>query len=134
MNLSSKRVDFSAKFPSTGGRLVVQVFVFTQAGEISIDGEKTAVTAGTVKFNILVESWGFCGYNGVTCTKGNVEQQGEAIDFTISVKGKGDRQVRTRGKRTDGEEFDRSPLVIRNVAFLRTKKVLTNGKWNKDYG
>lgn len=121
MNLSSKRVDFSAKFPSTGGRLVVQVFVFTQAGEISIEGERTAVTAGTVKFNILVESWGFCGYNGVTCTKGNVEQKGEAIDFTISVKGKGDQQVRTRGKRTDGEEFD----LGGQASLLLSRKVHT---------
>lgn len=121
MNLSSKRVDFSAKFPSTGGRLVVQVFVFNQAGEISVDGERTAVTAGTVKFNILVESWGFCGYNGVTCTKGNVEQKGEAIDFTISVKGKGDQQVRTRGKRTDGEEFD----LGGQASLLLSRKVHT---------
>lgn len=128
MNLSSKRVDFSANFPSTGARLVVQVFVFTQAGEISIDGERTAVTAGTVKFNILVESWSFCGYNGVTCTKGNVEQRGEAIDFTISVKGKGDQQVRTQGKKTDGEEFDlggeASLLLSRKVHICKLSSSL----------
>lgn len=119
MNISSKRIDFSADLVTTGARLTVQVFVFTQNGEITIDGEKTRVSPGTVKFNVLVESWRFCGSAGVTCRKGNTEQRGEAVDLYISIKGREEKQVRVGRRQTDGEEFD----LGGQASLLLSKKV-----------
>ena len=125
MNISSKRIDFSADLVTTGARLTVQVFVFTQAGEITIDGEKTRVAPGTVKFNVLVESWRFCGSAGVTCRKGNTEQRGEAVDLYISIKGREEKQVRVGRRQTDGEEFDlggqASLLLSKKVSMYRPR-------------
>ncbi|XP_061196981.1 uncharacterized protein LOC133205231 isoform X2 [Saccostrea echinata] len=106
MGLSAKRLNFTANIVSVGATLTVQVYIFTKDGEIDVDGETTKVASGTVKFNIKIDNWQFCGSNGVTCKAGNINEVGSAIEFTISIKGKGTGQKKMENKRTDGEEYD----------------------------
>lgn len=104
--IAAKRLDFTADITSVSAKLTVQVYIFTNRGVISIDGENSTVTAGTVKFNIQIEGWQFCGNSGVTCSKGANNEIGDGIEFVITIKGKGTQQRKTTGKRTDGEEFE----------------------------
>lgn len=104
--IAAKRLDFTADITSVRAKLTVQVYIFTNRGVISIDGENSTVTAGTVKFNIQIEGWQFCGNSGVTCSKGANNEIGDGIEFVITIKGKGTQQRKTTDKRTDGEEFE----------------------------
>lgn len=104
--ITAKRLNFTADIKSVNATLTVPVYIFTNGGVISIDGENSTVTAGTVKFNIQIEGWQFCGNSGVTCKQGSKDEIGDAIEFVITIKGKGTQQRKTTDKRTDGEEFE----------------------------
>lgn len=104
-NLTAKRINFNASIPSVSATLLVQTYIFTEAGNITVDGEITEVKKGTVKFNIILDGWTFC--TGSTCSKGGTEEVGAYVDLTISIKGKGTPSRKTgNNKRTDGEEYD----------------------------
>ena len=121
--LSAKRVDFSASIGSVSALLTVNVYIFKEKGEINVDGEKSSVEIGSVKFNIQIVGWDFCGNPGITCDKGGKDEIGDGIQFVISVKGKGSAQRRPdndRNKRTDGDEYDMGG----NAALILSKKVI----------
>lgn len=120
--IAAKRLDFTADITSVSAKLTVQVYIFTNRGVISIDGENSTVTAGTVKFNIQIEGWQFCGNSGVTCSKGANNEIGDGIEFVITIKGKGTQQRKTTDKRTDGEEFE----LGGGSSVLLSRKVLTS--------
>lgn len=42
------------------GELKLTVYIFQEDGNITVDGETTVVTAGTVKFNLEVQKYTFC--------------------------------------------------------------------------
>ncbi|XP_062566808.1 uncharacterized protein LOC134229105 [Saccostrea cucullata] len=123
MGLSAKRLNFTADIVSVDAKLTVQVYIFTRAGEIDVDGETTKVASGSVKFNIRIDNWKFCGSNGVTCRAGNTNEVGRAIDFTISIKGKSTGLKRMKNKRTDGEEYD----LGGGAAVLLSRKIRIDG-------
>lgn len=103
-NLTAKRINFTASIQSVS-TLRVQTYIFTEAGNITVDGEITKVEKGTVKFNIILDGWTFC--TASTCSKGGTEEVGAYVDLTISIKGKGMPSRKTgNNKRTDGEEYD----------------------------
>ncbi|XP_076088901.1 uncharacterized protein LOC143059307 [Mytilus galloprovincialis] len=106
-NISAKTFNFSATIDN-GAKLVVDVYIFTENGTYSLNGENTTVSEGTVKFNIFIENWKFCGDTGVTCSKGSTTEIGKYVDFTIAIKGKGAApQKKTGGgKKTTADEYD----------------------------
>ena len=123
--LSAKRVDFSASIGSVSALLTVNVYIFKEKGEINVDGEKSSVEIGSVKFNIQLVGWDFCGNPGITCNKEGKNEIGDGIQFVISVQGKGSAQKRPdndRNKRTDGDEYDMGG----NAALILSKKVIIN--------
>lgn len=104
-NLTAKRINFTASIPAVSATLRVQTYIFTESGNITVDGETTEVEKGTVKFNIILDGWKFC--TGSNCMKGGTEEFGAYVDLTISIKGKGTPSRKTgNNKRTDGEEYD----------------------------
>lgn len=121
--ISAKRLDFTANIASVSAKLTVQVYIFTKGGVISIDGENSTVTAGTVKFNIQIEGWQFCGNSGVTCAQGSKTEIGDGIDFVIAIKGKGSQQRKTANKKTTGEEFE----LGGGSAVLLSRKIRIDG-------
>jgi hypothetical protein len=76
--------DIAAKmfnFTSTinGAELAVDVYIFTEGGNITLDGEVTPVKEGNVKFNIMIQNWDFCGSAGVDCKKGQGPSQTDEV-------------------------------------------------------
>lgn len=66
------------------------------------------MSKGTLKFNIMIENWSFCGMNGETCKQGPKTSVGEYIEFVIAIKGKksGTKKGGGRKKRTNAQEYD----------------------------
>ena len=123
--LSAKRIDFSASIGSVSALLAVNVYIFKEKGEINVDGEKSSVQIGSVKFNIQLVGWDFCGNPGITCNKEGKNEIGDGIEFVISVQGKGSAQKRPdndQNKRTDGDEYQMGG----NAALILSKKVIIN--------
>ena len=104
-NLTAKRINFTANIASVSSNLNVQTYIFSESGNITVDGESTQVDKGTVKFNIVLDGWTFCEVG--TCRKGQTDEIGKYVDLTIYIKGKGTPSRKTgNNKRTDGEEYD----------------------------
>nr|XP_022310603.1 skeletal aspartic acid-rich protein 2-like [Crassostrea virginica] len=104
-NLTAKRIIFTATISSVSSNLSVQTYIFSESGNITVDGESTQVDKGTVKFNIVLDGWTFC--EAGTCRKGQTDEIGKYVDLTISIKGKGTPSRKTgNNKRTNGEEYD----------------------------
>ena len=107
-NLSAKRLDFVANITSVGAILTVQMYLFEEEGNITQGDEVSQVSEGTLKFNIVIENWSFCGPNGDTCKQGQTNYEGQFIDFIIAIKGKKAGQKRSGGekRRTNAQEYD----------------------------
>lgn len=107
-NLSAKRLDFVANLTSVGATLTVQMYLFEEEGNITQDDEVSQVSKGTLKFNMVLENWSFCGMNGETCKQGQKSSEGEYIEFVIAIKGKksGTKKEGGRKKRTNAQEYD----------------------------
>ncbi|XP_061163394.1 skeletal aspartic acid-rich protein 1-like [Saccostrea echinata] len=104
-NLTAKAINFTASISSVNAKMRVETFLFTESGNITVDGESTMVEKGSVKFNIKLEDWTFCDNSG-NCKKGQATEIGEYVDLTISIKGKSTPSRKTgNNKRTDGEEY-----------------------------
>ncbi|KAL4228725.1 hypothetical protein ACF0H5_011768 [Mactra antiquata] len=84
-NVSVTKFSFSADIPVGGSTatLTSEVFLFNAGGNITVAGEEVEVTAGTMKFNVGIDSWTFCN----PCTKGQTQITGAFLDFDIDIKG-----------------------------------------------
>lgn len=107
-NLSAKRLDFVANLTSVGATLTAQMYLFEEEGNITQDDEVSQVSKGTLKFNIVLENWSFCGMNEEICRQGSKTSVGEYIEFVIAIKGKksGTKKGGGRKKRTNAQEYD----------------------------
>lgn len=107
-NLSAKRLDFVANLTSVGATLTVQMYLFEEEGNITQGDEVSQVSKGTLKFNMVLENWSFCGMNGETCKQGQKSSDGEYIEFVIAIKGRksGTKKEGGRKKRTNAQEYD----------------------------
>ena len=105
-NISAKYFNFTASIAS-GAKLTVDVYIFSKNGTFSLGGENTTVSEGSVKFNIRIDDWKFCGYSGVECKNESKVEIGKYLDFTIAIKGKGASPEKKMGdgKRTTAEEY-----------------------------
>merc|ERR1712141_728231 len=80
-NISVKHTQFNAMISGPGARLIVDIYIFKGNGNVSTSGNETLeVRNGTIKFNIRLENWRFCGGNN-TCQRGNVKQQGTQVEL-----------------------------------------------------
>lgn len=106
-NISAKYFNFTASIAS-GAKLTVDIYIFSENGTFSLGGENTTVSEGSVKFNIRIDGWTFCGDSGVQCKKGQMIETGKYLDFTIAIKGKGASPQKKMGggKRTTAEEYE----------------------------
>lgn len=104
-SLAVKRLDCTTYLDTVGASLTVQIFLFREKGTVSQGDEVSHVSKGTLKFNIIIENWKFCGSNGVECTKGKQLEYGEFIDFTMSIKGSKFATKKDKSKRTSAKEF-----------------------------
>ncbi|KAH3699285.1 uncharacterized protein LOC127861256 [Dreissena polymorpha] len=94
-NISTKKLNFSAEI-NNGAKVMVDMYIFKQGGNISQDGEDTVVKRGDLKFSVTVSGWTFC--NG-TCQPNEV---GEYLDFDIVIKGaRGATKSTSDGKKPD---------------------------------
>ncbi|KAK3599354.1 hypothetical protein CHS0354_009854 [Potamilus streckersoni] len=130
-NLSAIHFSFTADLTSVNSQLVTVIYIFTEAGNITVDNETTEVESGTVKFNIEMKNWSFCGTNNINCSKGNADETGALIDFDIIVKGKGNatkvNETTERMKGTRGDNYD----LGGGAKIIMSKKVkYDNGPWS----
>lgn len=130
-NLTAVYFNFSADLSSVSSKLVTVVYIFTKAGNITVGNETTEVEPGTVKFNIEIKNWNFCGTSNTTCSKGNVNEVGASIDFDIDIKGKGNatkgNETTDRKNGTRGDSYD----LGAGAKVIMSKKVkYDNGDWS----
>ena len=99
-NISVKHIKFEASLSGPGAKLVVDVFIFNGTGNVSTSRNETLeVRPGTIKFNIAIENWQFCGA-AASCTKGRTTEVGTQIELGIEVKGRknASKKSKKRGK------------------------------------
>lgn len=73
------------------------------------------------KFNVFIENWKFCGFDGMECRKGKKFEIGEFIDFVLLIKGLKFFNNKIN-KRINVQEFDMGGSVF--VVFF--KQVIFN--------
>lgn len=119
-NLAVKRLDCTAYLDTVGARLAVQIYLFREEGSVSQGDEESRVSKGTLKFNVFIENWKFCGSDGMECRKGKKSEIGEFIDFALSIKGSKPPNNKIN-KRTNAQEFDMggsaSVVLFKQVTF-----------------
>lgn len=119
-NLAVKRLDCTAYLDTVGARLAVQIYLFREEGSVSQGDEESRVSKGTLKFNVFIENWKFCGSDGMECRKGKKSEFGEFIDFALSIKGSKPPNNKIN-KRTNAQEFDMggsaSVVLFKQVTF-----------------
>lgn len=121
-NLAVKRLDCTTYLDTVGASLTVQIFLFREIGTVIQGDEVSHVSKGTLKFNIIIENWKFCGSNGVECRQGKQLEYGEFIDFTMSIKGSKVATKKDKSKRTSAKEF----YLGGNSSVVLSEKVLYN--------
>lgn len=121
-NLAVKRLDCTTYLDSVEASLTVQIFLFREIGTVIQGDEVSHVSKGTLKFNIIIENWKFCGSNGVECRKRKQLEYGEFIDFTMSIKGSKVATKKDKSKRTSAKEF----YLGGNSSVVLSEKVLYN--------
>lgn len=119
-NLAVKRLDCTAYLDTVGARLAVQIYLFREEGSVSQGDEESRVSKGTLKFNVFIENWKFCGSDTMECRKGKKSEFGEFIDFALSIKGSKPPNNKIN-KRTNAQEFDMggsaSVVLFKQVTF-----------------
>eukprot|EP00112_Aurelia_sp_Birch-Aquarium-sp1_P003353 Seg1374.9 transcript_id=Seg1374.9/GoldUCD/mRNA.D3Y31 product="Skeletal aspartic acid-rich protein 2" protein_id=Seg1374.9/GoldUCD/D3Y31 len=99
-NISVKHIKFEASISGPGAKLVVDVFIFNGTGNVKTSGNETLeVGPGTIKFNIGIESWNFCG-GSTSCRKGSTTEIGTQVELGIEIKGRknASKKSKKRGK------------------------------------
>ena len=107
-NISVKHTQFNATISGPGARLIVDIYIFKGNGNVSTSGNETLeVRNGTIKFNIRLENWRFCGGNN-TCRKGSTVEQGTQVELGVKISGKKapNKKAKARGKGKKVGTFD----------------------------
>lgn len=130
--LQATRIAFESVL-STGGELALQVFIFREEGNVTIDDEVTPVKPGTVKFNILLSNWTFCGESGGVNCRGAI---GRYIDVTLRILGRKPPKRRTqpprpppgRGPKNHNREREFEMGGNVTISFSKKVKLFLSGK------
>lgn len=105
--IAAKSLNFSCNI-ATGAELALTLYVFTESGQIDLDGENTTVSEGSVKLNILIKNWKFCGMS-VYCINevDQTQEAGQYLDIAVEIKGSLESpEQKISGKRTTTDEYD----------------------------
>ncbi|KAL3866252.1 hypothetical protein ACJMK2_043567 [Sinanodonta woodiana] len=130
-NLTTVQFNFSADLSSVSSQLVTVVYIFTKAGNITVGNETTEVEPGTVKFNIEIRNWTFCGTSNTICSKSTANESGALIDFDIDIKGKGNAtKVNETTERKNGTRGDSYELGGGAKVIMSKKVKYDNGDWS----
>eukprot|EP00750_Incisomonas_marina_P017151 INCI19907.1.p1 GENE.INCI19907.1~~INCI19907.1.p1 ORF type:complete len:300 (+),score=72.24 INCI19907.1:364-1263(+) len=91
--LNATRISYDITLDNNIGNILVDTYLFTEAGNITLvnsDDEVVEVfedvEVGTVKFNVAVTDWNWCGNQGYSCSQGQTDQVGDALKLTFTVK------------------------------------------------
>ncbi|EDO34177.1 predicted protein [Nematostella vectensis] len=96
-DISVYTFKMTANITSVKATFMSQVYIFAESGSYVWGDEETEVKKGSVKFNIRVEGWKFCGEPGFTCNDG----VGSYLDSKICIaskKGSGRKMERKKNK------------------------------------
>ena len=103
-----KHTQFAATISGPGAKLTVDIYLFKGSGNVNTSKEETLeVKKGTIKFNIKLESWTFCGA-GASCKKGQTNETGTQVEFGIEIKGhkNPEKKSKANGKGEKVKTFD----------------------------
>lgn len=130
--IAVKHVRFHATISGPGAMLVVDVYVFKAAGNITAGNETMEVKKGSVKFSIEISSWTFCGGSGGdTCSKGSSQEEGTQIELGIEIKGK-TKPKNANSKRGKGRKL--STLDIGGAVCTLSGELRKDGVWEQMAG
>ena len=91
------KISFEAILGASS-KLKVDTMVFGDKGDFQVGSDVIKVVKGTVKFNVVLSGWEWCGVAGVTCA--GSDGVGHSLELDISVRGKSDPAKKA------GEVFD----------------------------
>jgi len=82
-----KNVNLKTFLSDPQAHLELMVWVFLGAGIIRFGNETFAVQNGTMKFNIKISDWPFCGTGNVSClSQTNQREIGQFLDLALSIR------------------------------------------------
>ena len=95
-----KHVQFSATVSGPGAKLTVDIYLFKGNGSVNTSNSETIdVKEGSIKFNIQLANWTFCGGSGGdACKKGSTDQLGSQVEFGIEIKGRNNPKKKAKAK------------------------------------
>ena len=104
-NISCRKFTLSTTVEGPNATVVIEVYIFKENGTFSIanDAEDYSVKRGTVKLNVNIKNWRFCGKaagEDNQCKKGNTVQEGKYVLFVFSVQGKDGKAPKKKAKAT----------------------------------
>lgn len=88
-NLNASVVNFTCSLVGDSAYLHVDLIVFLEDGNITVNTTEYQVTRGSFKFSYYVDNWPFCSAGGEghhECKKGNIDEVGEYLDFEVLLE------------------------------------------------
>ena len=122
---------FSFNTQANGADLKIDIFLFTQDGNLTIgntltkETETLAVTKGSLKFNVNITGWTFCSApadscdpktDNSCCKDGNTYQTGSVLELEI---------ILTR-RNASNSKVEIETLLLDNVQYLDFNRLLAN--------
>lgn len=136
---SDKFEDIACKYMTMTTTLLaesefkVHVYVFTEQGTFTYNGETTSVKAGTVKFSIEISKWHFCRADRFhldnVCMDGQFVQNADYLEMKMMVGGGGAANavpVLTPGAGAHPDEY---MYESSHTSFSLSHAVRADGKW-----
>ncbi|EDO34190.1 predicted protein [Nematostella vectensis] len=111
---------------SVKANFMSQVYIFAENGSYVWGDEETEVRKGSVKFNIKVEGWKFCGDQGYTCKEG----VGSYLDSKICIaskKGSGRKMERKQNKAGERPKGPKGKAKAEKFFFAGDSIVMPRG-------
>ena len=102
-NISCRKFTLSTTVQGPNATVVIEVYIFKENGTFSIanDAEDYSVKRGTVKLNVNIKNWRFCGKaagEDNQCKNGSTVQEGKYILVGFSVQGKDGKAPKEKPK------------------------------------
>jgi len=84
--LPVKNVNLTVALAGPQANLELIVMVFLRSGKVTFGNETFRVESGTLKFNIKISDWQFCGGNETCTSSTNQNEIGQYLDLQLSIK------------------------------------------------
>ncbi|XP_048590339.1 skeletal aspartic acid-rich protein 2 [Nematostella vectensis] len=125
-NISVYTFNMTSYISSVKANFMSQVYIFAENGSYVWGDEETEVRKGSVKFNIKVEGWKFCGDPGYTCKEG----VGSYLDSKICIaskKGSGRKMERKQNKAGERPKGPKGKAKAEKFFFAGDSIVMPRG-------